>query len=79
MLEKLKFGTYIFLGAFCLHVFLSVFFFILETLCKSLEEMDLRFGGNSGTVDGERIQEVMAEIGVEPNSARICAPQDDKE
>jgi hypothetical protein len=64
MLDKLKFGTYIFFAAFCLIMFLWVLFFLPETRYKSMEEMDLVFGDNSGTVDRERMQEIMAEIGL---------------
>lgn len=65
MLDKLKFGTYLFFAAFCLIMFLWVFFFVPETRYKSLEEMDLVFGDNSGTVDRERMREIMAEVGLE--------------
>jgi hypothetical protein len=44
MLEKLKFGTYIFFAAFCLIMFLWVLFFVPETRYKTLEEMDEVFG-----------------------------------
>lgn len=64
MLDKLKFGTYIFFAAFCLIMFLWVYFFLPETRYKSMEEMDLVFGDNSGAVDRERMQEIMAEIGL---------------
>ena len=68
MLAKLKFGTYIFFGAFCLLMFLWVFFFLPETRYKSLEEMDLVFGDNSGAADQERMEQIMAEVGLEPGS-----------
>jgi hypothetical protein len=65
MLDKLKFGTYLFFAAFCLLMFLWVFFFVPETRYKSLEEMDLVFGDNSGIIDRERMREIMAEVGLE--------------
>jgi Sugar (and other) transporter len=65
MLDKLKFGTYIFFGAFCLLMFLWVFFLVPETRFKSLEEMDIVFGDNSGQVDQERMREIMSEVGLE--------------
>jgi sugar transport protein len=68
MLDKLKFGTYIFFGAFCLLMFLWVLFMVPETRFKSLEEMDLVFGDNSGQVDRQRMNEVMAEVGLESES-----------
>lgn len=65
MLDKLKFGTYIFFAAFCLLMFLWVLFLVPETRYKTLEEMDMVFGDNSGQVDQERMREIMAEIGLE--------------
>jgi hypothetical protein len=52
MLEKLKFGTYIFFAAFCLIMFLWVLFFVPETRYKTLEE-------------------IMAQVGLEPTSAQL--------
>jgi hypothetical protein len=68
MLESLKYGTYIFFAAFCLLMFLWVWFLVPETRYKSLEEMDAVFGDNLGQVDQERMREIMAEIGLEPVS-----------
>ncbi|OBT71322.1 hypothetical protein VF21_09129 [Pseudogymnoascus sp. 05NY08] len=65
MLDKLKYGTYILFASFCLLMFLWVFFFLPETRYKTLEEMDEVFGDNSATVDRERMQEIMAEVGLE--------------
>ncbi|KAI5257947.1 general substrate transporter [Aureobasidium subglaciale] len=70
MLEALKYGTYIFFAAFCLLMFLWVWFLVPETRYKSLEEMDAVFGDNLGQVDQERMREIMAEIGLEPAGAR---------
>jgi len=78
MLDKLKYGTYIFFAAFCFLMFLFVVFFVPETRYKSLEEMDFVFGDNSGTVDRERMQEVMAEVGLEPSPEQTSAFQDAK-
>ncbi|KAI4717472.1 general substrate transporter [Aureobasidium sp. EXF-10727] len=66
MLEALKFGTYIFFAAFCLLMFLWVWFLVPETRYKSLEEMDAVFGDNLGQADQERMREIMAQIGLEP-------------
>ena len=55
---------YILFAGFCLLMFLWVFFFLPETRYKSLE-MDGVFGDNSATVDRERMQEIMGEIGLE--------------
>ncbi|KAL3425564.1 D-xylose-proton symporter (hexose transporter) [Phlyctema vagabunda] len=65
MLDKLKFGTYIFFGAFCLLMFLWVLLFVPETRYKTLEEMDVVFGDNSGAVDQERMRTIMAEVGLD--------------
>ena len=66
MLQALKFGTYIFFAAFCLLMFLWVWFLVPETRYKSLEEMDAVFGDNLGQVDQGRMREIMSEIGLEP-------------
>lgn len=65
MLDKLKFGTYIFFAAFCLLMFLWVFFLVPETRYKTLEEMDLVFGDNTGQMDQERMREIMTALGLE--------------
>ena len=73
MLAKLKFGTYIFFAAFCLLMFLWVFFLVPETRYKTLEEMDLVFKDNTGQKDQERMRKVMAELGAAtpPNEAEV--------
>jgi len=71
MLNSLKFGTYIFFAAFCLLMFLWVLFLVPETRFRTLEEMDLVFGDNSGQVDRERMHEIMTEVGLkEPGDHR---------
>ncbi|KAK5211553.1 Quinate permease [Exophiala xenobiotica] len=67
MLDKLKYGTYIFFAVFCLLMFLWVLLLVPETRYKSLEEMDIVFGDNSGQVDQERMREIMTEVGLEQN------------
>lgn len=69
MLDKLKFGTYIFFAAFCLLMFLWVLLLVPETRYKTLEEMDIVFGDNSGQADQERMREIMAEVGLEQAGA----------
>ena len=64
MLATLKFGTYIFFGGFCLLMFLWVLFFVPETRYKSLEEMDIVFGDNTGAKDRERMQSILSEVGL---------------
>jgi hypothetical protein len=65
MLDKLKFGTYIFFAVFCLLMFLWVLLLVPETRYK--EEMDIVFGDNSGQIDQERMREIMTEVGLEQN------------
>ncbi|TEB22482.1 general substrate transporter [Coprinellus micaceus] len=64
MLESLKFGTYIFFGAWC---FVAAAFcvFIPETAGRSLEDMDAAFGDTSRTSeqDQERMNRINHEIG----------------
>lgn len=68
MLQALQFGTYIFFAAFCLLMFLWVWFLVPETRYKSLEEIDAVFGDNLGQADQERMREITLEIGLEPAS-----------
>jgi Ca2+-binding EF-hand superfamily protein len=35
------------------------------------DEMDEVFGDNSGSADRERMQEIMAQVGLEPTSAQL--------
>jgi len=69
MLNTLKFGTYIFFAAFCLLMFLWVLLLVPETRYKTLEEMDIVFGDNSGVVDRERMAAIMFEVGLHTDSA----------
>ena len=79
MLDKLKFGTYIFFGAFCLLMFLWVLLLVPETRFKTLEEMDIVFGDNMGQKDSERMREVMAEVGLDqPVSSEPFGEIDEK-
>lgn len=77
MLAKLKFGTYIFFAAFCLLMFLWVFFLVPETRYKTLEEMDLVFKDNTGQKDQERMRRVMADLGAgtSPNEPEMSVDQ----
>lgn len=78
MLDKLKFGTYIFFGAFCILMFAWVWFLVPETRYKSLEEMDIVFGDNSGAVDQERMREILAEIGLDQGPEQLQILEDAK-
>lgn len=64
MLEKIKFGTYIFFAAFCGLSCLWIIFFVPETKNKTLEEMDAVFHDTSATVDAERMKRINEKIGL---------------
>ncbi|RDW89682.1 hypothetical protein BP6252_01714 [Coleophoma cylindrospora] len=78
MLAQLKFGTYIFFGAFCILMFVWVWILVPETRYKSLEEMDIVFGDNSGAVDQERMREILAEIGLDQGPEQLQALENAK-
>lgn len=65
MLTHLKYGTYIFFGAFTALAVLFVGFFVPETKNLTLEEMDTVFGSSGlSTADAERMREINMEIGL---------------
>jgi hypothetical protein len=65
MLEHMKYGTYIFFGAFTALGAAFIFFYFPETKGLTLEEMDHLFG-SVGTAEREkeRWREVHAEVGL---------------
>lgn len=65
MLRDIKFGTYIFFAAFCVLMFLWVWFFVPETKNRTLEEMDEVFKDTSARQDAERMQRIKQEVGLE--------------
>jgi len=78
MLEKLKFGTFVFFGAFCLLMFLWVWFLVPETRNKTLEEMDMIFGDHSGQEDMRRIREIMVEVGLDSEGRGVFSAVEDE-
>ncbi|PFH53022.1 hypothetical protein AMATHDRAFT_79415 [Amanita thiersii Skay4041] len=66
MLEHLKFGTFVFFGAFSLMGGLFVLFFVPETKNLTLEEMDELFGSSSGlaATDRDRLDAINRRLGL---------------
>ncbi|RPB25348.1 D-xylose-proton symporter [Terfezia boudieri ATCC MYA-4762] len=80
MLEKIKFGTYIFFAAFCGLSCLWVIFFVPETKNKTLEEMDVVFKDTSATVDADRMRRINERIGLTAAGPVLdAAPDEDKQ
>lgn len=46
MLSSIGFGTYVFFAAFCLLALIWVWFFVPETMGRTLEQMDFVFKDN---------------------------------
>ena len=67
MLDSMKYGTYIFFASFCLLGGLFVFFFVPETKNKTLEELDVYFGGSKDGIaarDQERLARINESLGL---------------
>ncbi|KAI9148958.1 Sugar transport protein MST8 [Paramyrothecium foliicola] len=64
MLAAIEFGTFYFFLAFCVFLWVWVFFFVPETKGVRIEEMDKLFGGNQGAEDLQRIAEIRARLGI---------------
>ncbi|KAH8898270.1 sugar transporter [Thozetella sp. PMI_491] len=68
MLATMRYGTYIFFACFCFMGGAFVYFFVPETKDKTLEEMDLYFGGDKSGIaaeDRERMQRIEAALGLQ--------------
>jgi hypothetical protein len=68
MLGSLKYGTYIFFAAFCAGGAAFVWKFLPETKDKTLEELDVYFGGTISDIaikDRERMQRINASLGLD--------------
>lgn len=57
MLDSAGFGTYIFFAAFCAIAIVWAYFFVPETMGKTLEEMDDVFGDTSGQFERELMKQ----------------------
>lgn len=62
MLTSIGFGTYVFFAAFCLLALIWVYFFIPETMGRTLEQMDYVFNDNQSLVEQERRTRIEAEM-----------------
>lgn len=67
MLDSMKYGTYIFFAAFSGMGGAFVYFLVPETKNKTLEELDVYFGGDKSSVaaaDRERMDRINASLGL---------------
>jgi len=62
MLTSIGFGTYVFFAAFCLLALIWVYFFIPETMGRTLEQMDYVFNDNQSLAEQERRARIEAEM-----------------
>ncbi|EFX04231.1 sugar transporter [Grosmannia clavigera kw1407] len=68
MLKSMRYGTYIFFAAFCAIGAAFVWQFVPETKDKTLEELDVYFGGDAGGIavkDQERMARINASLGLQ--------------
>ena len=75
MLASMKYGTYIFFAAFCGGGGLFVWLCVPETKNKTLEELDVYFGGDVDGIaekDRERMRAIEEKLGL----AGVQAPED---
>lgn len=67
MLASMRYGTYIFFACFCIGGGLFIWFFVLETKDKTLEELDVYFGGDISSIavaDQERLARIQECLGI---------------
>ena len=67
MLDSMKFGTYIFFASFCGMGGVFVWLVVPETKNKTLEELDVYFGGDDtsiATADRERMRRIEESLGI---------------
>ncbi|KAH6663431.1 sugar transporter [Halenospora varia] len=67
MLASMKYGTYIFFAAFCAGGGLFVWLLVPETKNKTLEELDVYFGGDNSSIaaaDRARMQRIEESLGL---------------
>ena len=75
MLGSMKYGAYIFFAVFCGGGATFVWLMVPETKNRTLEELDIYFGGDSATIaaqDRERMQRIEESLGLDG----IQAPED---
>lgn len=74
MIQNMKFGTYIFFAAFCIGGALFMYFLVPETKNKTLEELDVYFGGSEDSIaerDRELMRSIQEELGIFTNYDRV--------
>jgi hypothetical protein len=67
MLDSMKFGAYIFFAAFCAGCAIFVWLLVPETKNKTLEELDIYFGGDNDSIaatDRARMQRIEESLGL---------------
>ncbi|TVY51676.1 MFS glucose transporter mfs1 [Lachnellula cervina] len=67
MLDSMKYGTYIFFAAFCAGGAIFVWALVPETKNKTLEELDIYFGGDNDSIavaDKARMQRIEESLGL---------------
>lgn len=67
MLAAMRYGTYIFFACFCIGGGLFIWFFVPETKDKTLEELDVYFGGDKSSIaiaDQERMARIQERLGI---------------
>jgi hypothetical protein len=86
MLKSMKYGTYIFFACFCLIGGLFVWIWVPETKDKTLEELDVYFGGDNTTIaatDRARMDRINASLGLtgveHPNDLKVAVPVEENE
>lgn len=62
LVQDTGFGAYTFFAVFCLLSLIWTFFFVPETMGRSLEEMDHIFKDNSSAVEQERRRAIEVEV-----------------
>lgn len=68
MLSSMKYGTYIFFAAFCAGGAIFVWTVVPETKNKTLEELDVYFGGDGDAIalkDRERMRRIEQSLGLD--------------
>lgn len=62
MIQNIGFGTYVFFATFCLLALIWVWFFVPETMGRTLEQMDYVFKDNQSADELARRARIEAEL-----------------
>ncbi|GAW20866.1 hypothetical protein ANO14919_103780 [Xylariales sp. No.14919] len=76
LLNTIEFGTFYLFFAFCVLLFIWVFFWVPETKGIRIEEMDKLFGGNTGADDVKRMSEIQEQLRISEAIADANKVQD---